>query len=51
MVGALSLGVASELLAVVTAPQWKDVLALAVLIVVLLIRPQGIFSQFSEAAT
>ena len=50
MVGALSLGVASEMLAVVAAPQWKDVLALVVLIVVLLVRPQGIFAQFSEAA-
>lgn len=49
MVGALTLGIAAELLAVVFAPQWKDVLALVVVIAVLLIRPQGIFAQFSEA--
>lgn len=50
IVGAMTLGVAAELLAVIIAPQWKDVLALAILILVLLVRPQGIFSQFSEAA-
>lgn len=50
MIGALVLGVTSEILAVIFAPQWKDVLALVVLIGVLLLRPQGIISQFSLEA-
>jgi branched-subunit amino acid ABC-type transport system permease component len=45
MLGALVIGLSSELAAVVFAPQYKDVVAFLLLIVVLLVRPQGILSE------
>jgi len=42
LAAALVLGISSELVAAVYAPQWRDVLALVVVIVVLLLRPEGI---------
>jgi branched-subunit amino acid ABC-type transport system permease component len=44
MLGALVLGVATELAALVIDPAYKDVVAFALLAVVLLIRPGGILS-------
>lgn len=44
MVGALIVGVASELVAAEVDPVYKTVVGLAILILVLLIRPQGILS-------
>ena len=45
MLGALVVGVVSEVSATVINPSYKEVVAFAVLIVVLLIRPQGIISE------
>ena len=45
MVGAVVIGLSSELSAAVIAPAYKEVVAFLILIVVLLIRPQGIFSE------
>jgi branched-subunit amino acid ABC-type transport system permease component len=44
MLGALVLGVATELAALVIDPAYKDVVAFALLAVVLLVRPGGILS-------
>jgi branched-chain amino acid transport system permease protein/neutral amino acid transport system permease protein len=44
MVGALTLGLLTEVSAAVFAPVYKEVIALAVLVVVLLFRPQGILA-------
>ncbi len=44
MLGALVLGVATELAALVINPAYKDVVAFLLLAVVLLVRPQGILS-------
>jgi len=49
MLGALTIGVASELAASVISPSYKDVVAFAILIVVLLVRPQGILSEVASA--
>ena len=45
MLGALVIGIASELAATYFDPTYKDVVAFLVLIAVLLIRPQGIFAE------
>jgi branched-subunit amino acid ABC-type transport system permease component len=45
MLGALVLGISTEVLAAVFDPGYKDVFALAVLVIVLLIRPQGVISE------
>jgi branched-subunit amino acid ABC-type transport system permease component len=45
MLGALTIGVSSEVAAGVIAPSYKQVVAFAVLVVVLLVRPQGILSE------
>jgi branched-chain amino acid transport system permease protein/neutral amino acid transport system permease protein len=45
MLGGLIIGLASEVSAVVFNPEYKDVVAFVLLIVVLLIRPQGILSE------
>jgi len=42
LLAALVIGLTSEIVATVFAPEWRDVLALVVLIGVLLVRPQGI---------
>jgi branched-subunit amino acid ABC-type transport system permease component len=39
--------VSSEVVAALYAPQWRDVMALVLLIVVLLIRPEGIVRDVS----
>jgi branched-chain amino acid transport system permease protein/neutral amino acid transport system permease protein len=48
MLGALVIGLASELYATYFNPTYKDVVAFLVLIVVLLIRPQGIFAEVAS---
>jgi neutral amino acid transport system permease protein len=45
MVAALVLGVVTEVAAGYISPSFKEVIAFGVLVVVLLIRPQGIFGQ------
>jgi branched-subunit amino acid ABC-type transport system permease component len=47
VLGALAVGIVTEVGAAYWDPQLKDVLAFAVLIVVLLVRPQGLFSQLA----
>ncbi len=42
MLGALVVGVGSEVFAAITTPSYKDVIAFGVLLVVMLVRPQGI---------
>jgi branched-chain amino acid transport system permease protein/neutral amino acid transport system permease protein len=49
MLGALTIGVASEVAAALINPSYKDVVAFAILIVVLLVRPQGILSEIASA--
>jgi branched-subunit amino acid ABC-type transport system permease component len=48
MLGALVIGVATELSAVVISPDYKELVAFVILIVVLLLRPQGILSEIAE---
>ena len=48
MLGALVIGLATELAGTYLDPTYKDVVAFAVLIVVLLIRPQGIFAEVAS---
>jgi branched-subunit amino acid ABC-type transport system permease component len=45
MVGALVIGVASEMSAAIISPDYKELVAFVILVVVLLVRPQGIFSE------
>lgn len=47
MLGALVIGVASEVAAAVISPDYKEVVAFAILILVLLLRPQGILSEIA----
>jgi branched-subunit amino acid ABC-type transport system permease component len=49
MLGALTIGLAGEIAASVISPSYKDVVAFAILIVVLLVRPQGILSEVAAA--
>lgn len=51
VVGALVVGLATEIAAAYWNPELKDVAAFVVLILVLLVRPQGIFSQLSSERT
>ena len=48
MLGALVIGLATELAATYFSPTYKDVVAFLVLIVVLLLRPQGIFAEVAS---
>ncbi len=48
MLGALTIGISSEVAAGVIAPSYKQVVAFAVLVLVLLVRPQGILSEVAE---
>jgi branched-subunit amino acid ABC-type transport system permease component len=48
MLGALVIGLATEVDATYFNPTYKDVVAFGVLIVVLLIRPQGIFAEVAS---
>jgi branched-chain amino acid transport system permease protein/neutral amino acid transport system permease protein len=54
MLGALVLGLVTEISAVWVSPSYKNLIAFVVLVIVLLVRPTGILSQFagrsSEAA-
>lgn len=45
MLGAIAIGVSSEVAAGVIAPSYKQIVAFIVLVLVLLARPQGIFSE------
>ena len=45
MLGALVIGVSSEVAAGVIAPSYKQIVAFLVLVLVLLARPQGILSE------
>jgi branched-subunit amino acid ABC-type transport system permease component len=48
MLGALTIGLSSEVAAGVIAPSYKQVVAFVVLVLVLLIRPQGILSEVAD---
>jgi branched-chain amino acid transport system permease protein/neutral amino acid transport system permease protein len=45
MLGALCIGLASEVAAAAIDPAYKDVVAFVILVVVLLVRPQGILAE------
>jgi branched-chain amino acid transport system permease protein/neutral amino acid transport system permease protein len=45
MMGALVIGIASEVAAAIFNPEYKDVVAFVILVIVLLARPQGILSE------
>jgi branched-subunit amino acid ABC-type transport system permease component len=47
MLGALVLGVATEVSAAYVSPDYKDVIAFAILVLVLLVRPQGILAEIA----
>lgn len=47
MLGALVIGIASEVAAAVINPDYKDVVAFVILVIVLLVRPQGILSEIA----
>ena len=47
MLGALIIGIASELAAAVISPDYKNVVAFVILVIVLLARPQGILSEIA----
>jgi neutral amino acid transport system permease protein len=48
MLGALVIGITTEVGAVFVTPDYKELLAFAVLIVVLIIRPQGILAEIAS---
>jgi branched-subunit amino acid ABC-type transport system permease component len=48
MLGALIIGLVSEAAAAVISPAYKNVVAWGVLILVLLLRPQGIFAEYAS---
>jgi len=45
MLAALVIGIASEMAAAIFSPEYKDVVAFVILVVVLIARPQGILSE------
>jgi branched-subunit amino acid ABC-type transport system permease component len=47
MLGALVIGIASEVAAAIFNPEYKDVVAFVILVIVLLARPQGILSEIA----
>ncbi len=47
MLGALVIGITSELAAAVISPDYKNVVAFVILVIVLLARPQGILSEIA----
>jgi branched-subunit amino acid ABC-type transport system permease component len=51
MLGALTIGLATELSATVISPAYKDVAAFVILAIVLLVRPQGIMAALRTEAT
>jgi len=48
MLGALIIGITSEIAAALISPDYKDVVAFVILIAVLLVRPKGIFSEIAS---
>jgi branched-chain amino acid transport system permease protein/neutral amino acid transport system permease protein len=48
MLGALIIGMVSEVAAAVTLPQYKEVIAFVILLVVLLFRPRGILAEVAS---
>jgi branched-chain amino acid transport system permease protein/neutral amino acid transport system permease protein len=48
MIGALIIGIGSEVTAAYLSPSLKDVVACAIIVLVLLFRPRGIFAEFSS---
>lgn len=48
MIGALVVGLSSEAAAAILSPAYKNVIAWAILIAVLALRPQGIFAEFAS---
>jgi len=49
MLGALIVGITSEVAAALISPDYKDVVAFVILILVLLVRPKGILSEIASA--
>jgi branched-chain amino acid transport system permease protein/neutral amino acid transport system permease protein len=49
MLGAVTIGLSTEIAATLINPAYKGVVAFAILIVVLLVRPQGILSEVASA--
>ncbi len=47
MLGALVIGITSEVAAAIFNPEYKDVVAFVILVIVLLARPQGILSEIA----
>ncbi|MDP9233372.1 MAG: hypothetical protein M3P01_02330, partial [Actinomycetota bacterium] len=47
LLGAVVIGIASEVAAAVISPDYKQVVAFVILIIVLLVRPQGILSEIA----
>jgi branched-subunit amino acid ABC-type transport system permease component len=43
MLGGMIIGISSEVAAAVSNPNYKDVVAFVILIIVLLVRPRGLF--------
>ncbi len=48
MLGALVIGITSEVAAAIFNPEYKDVVAFVILVIVLLARPQGILSEVAS---
>lgn len=48
MLGALAIGLVTEAAATYLSPSYKDIVAFAVLVLVLLLRPQGLIAEFSS---
>lgn len=48
MLGSLVIGLISEAAAAIISPDYKDIVAWLILIVVLVVRPQGIFAEFAS---
>ena len=48
MLGALIIGLVSQAAAAAISPSYKDIVAWLILIVVLVLRPQGIFAEFTS---
>ena len=48
MLGALVIGITSEVAAGLITPSYKEVVAFVMLVLVLLVRPQGILSEVAD---
>ena len=49
MVGALVIGLVTEISAAILTPDYKDVVAFVILLVMMAVRPQGLFARFAAA--